>query len=198
MDAPAVTADKAEHSFISCKWELPETYTPQQMGQCFPDTDWGQKPGEVKMVWLWRKALLWGELRGEAVKQGCVNDFFLCWLNPPPFPPAHRWNSRDENLCVDHLNPIGKRRCLSVPRTIVPECLQRLKLRRASNHLCSAYSTVELGAVEGLCPPVHSSNTKGNNYGKGMASAQSIWGPKAHMDFPSRKWMCFFINHFAA
>lgn len=32
----AVTADKAEHSFILCKWELPETHTSPTDGAMFP------------------------------------------------------------------------------------------------------------------------------------------------------------------
>lgn len=97
--------------------------------------------------------------------------YFLCCFNPPPVPPSHHWNLRDDNLLVDHLNPMRKRS--------VPGHLQRLKLGRASNHLCSAHSTVELGAVEGLSPPVHSNNTNGNNYGKGTVSAHSLlWGLK--------------------
>lgn len=144
------------------------------MGQCFPGTDWSQKPREVKMVWLWRKAWLWTELRGEALKQGCVNDLFSVLLKHPSCPSSSllkkfkRW----QPPWTSHLNSMGKRSYLSIPRTIVPGCLQRLKLERASNLLCS----VELGVVKGFSPPVHSSNTYANNYGKSMVSAQSGLG----------------------
>lgn len=83
--------------------------------------------------------------------------------------------------------PWGRGVCLSVPRTIVLGHLGRLEFGRASNHLCSAHSTVELGAVEGITPPVHSNNTNGNNHGKGLFSAQSALGLKAHVAWTSHQ-----------
>lgn len=53
---------------------------PTTDGAVFPSPTLSQEPSEVKMVRPWRKALLWRELREEALKQGSVNYLYFVLL----------------------------------------------------------------------------------------------------------------------
>lgn len=129
---PAIMAAHPKLDALSCNSRLqlstasfhtregcPETctHTPTADRAVLPRPRMSPEPGEVTMVWLWRKALLWRELRGRHWSKALWIVSFLCCPNPPPVPPGHHWNTEHDNLHMKHLDPVGNR-SVSCPQDI--------------------------------------------------------------------------------
>lgn len=88
--------------------ETPHTHT-QQMGRCFPGPDWAKSPVKWKWCGSGGRPCCGESWQGRQWSKTMLMIDFLCCSNHPPVPPAHHWHTRDDNLHVDHLNPVGKR-----------------------------------------------------------------------------------------